>query len=331
MFNYRPWGNIRWLMSKIDIVKKWTFCGCISAEDRCLAAYNELKKLNLIDKSFFSTVRDPESEFSNIINSQIEQYRSKITYKNNGININEFDLLYDNYTLIYEYIHEVINISKGNIVLDISCFPKRFFFPFIKFMFSNDKIHNLIITSTIPIKYKLGRLADNYAQWDTIPFFADLDEKKKKDIVLLGVGHMPMSSLEPIQDICASSRLQLLFPFPGHPQSFKLTWHFVFEIKRILQNKDDVIISHINAVDVSEVFDKLLTETDNGSASTLLAPYGPKPFSLAMAIFASRFQSPVYYTQPKLYYPNYSIGITQRNGVPSIIAYCLKLRGNQLY
>lgn len=331
MISYRPWGSLRWLMPKLAFVKEWTFCGCISPEERSLGAFLELKKSNIPLTSFFSTVKDPESILSPEISSRIKELVALAKYNDNAIHFKEFDLLYQDYTLIYNYISRIVDESNKNIILDISCFPKRFFFPFIKFLINSKQIENFVVTSTMPEKYKLGKLAENYSQWDTLPFFGDLNENKKKDIVLFGVGHMPMASLEPIQDICASSRLQLFFPFPGHPQSFMHTWNFVYEIKRRFHNKDDVRTSHINAADVSELFDNLMMETNQGADTALLAPYGPKPFSLAMAIFASKFATPVYYTQPKLYYPNYSSGIGIKNGTKSITAYCIRLQGNHLY
>lgn len=63
----------------------------------------------------------------------------------------------------------------------------------------------------------------------------------------------------------------------------------------------------------------------------LLAPYGPKPMSVGMAIYATMTESPVYYTQPKIYHPDYSAGISILNGRPEIYTYCLKLGGRNLF
>lgn len=223
MISYRPWGNLRWLMPKLAYVSEWTFCGCISPEERSLGAFIELRNGKIPLTCFFTIVRDPESILSPEINSRIDELKLSAKHYDNSIEFEEFDLLYQDHSLVYNYISNIIDRSNKNIILDISCFPKRFFFPFIKLLMSSKEIENLIITSTIPEKYKRGRLAEDYSQWDTLPFFGDLNENKKKDIVLFGVGHTPMASIEPIQDICASSRLQLLFPFPGHPQSFMHT------------------------------------------------------------------------------------------------------------
>jgi hypothetical protein len=50
-----------------------------------------------------------------------------------------------------------------------------------------------------------------------------------------------------------------------------------------------------------------------------------------MAIFASKYDVPVYYTQPRLYYPDYSIGIEKKDGVASVNAYCIVVKGRKLY
>jgi len=335
MINYRPFGNLQWLLPKIKNVEKWSICGCISPEDRSIGVLRELHKHTLSIKSNFLIVNDPISPFSPEITLKVDALKKIATSYDKDIIVNEFSLLYDDHSKIYDYIHNFIEISKGDIILDISCLPKRFFFPFVKFFYKSKSIKNFIVTCTSPENYRQeGKLADNCSPWATLPFFSDLEETQKKDIILLGVGHLPMASLEPIQEICASSKLELFFPFPGHAASFILAWKFVHEIKRPFDNKKDVRISHISAVDTSELYDNLITSIDNGAngiSKAILAPYGPKPFSLAMAILATNFDVPVFYTQPRLYYPDYSTGIAIKNGIPVVMAYALVLQGQRLY
>jgi hypothetical protein len=50
-----------------------------------------------------------------------------------------------------------------------------------------------------------------------------------------------------------------------------------------------------------------------------------------MAIFACKYNIPVYYTQPTIYHPDYSIGIQQMDGHPLILAYPIIANGVFIY
>ena len=58
MSNYRPWGTLNWLMSKIDNVS-WNLIGCLGTEDRSLGVYGQMfsslnssKMLRILDEDF---------------------------------------------------------------------------------------------------------------------------------------------------------------------------------------------------------------------------------------------------------------------------------------
>jgi hypothetical protein len=53
--------------------------------------------------------------------------------------------------------------------------------------------------------------------------------------------------------------------------------------------------------------------------------------SIAMCLYANLTDSPVYYSQPKVYHPEYSIGVQVRDGEAEIYAYCIRLSGRDLY
>lgn len=330
---YRPWGNIRWMLPKIMTGIEWTFCGCISPEERCLGAYNELRHAAIYLNTKFIIVHDPQSKFTNEIEKRMNEFKVVASMFDKYIQFEDFDLEYSDFSKIYFYIQDLINSSNGNIILDISCFPKRFFFPLVKWIFNNDKINNFIVLNTTPETYRSGKLVENFAEWDTLPFFADFNENIKKDVVFIGVGHMPMSSLNPIQDIASSDKLRLFFPFPGHPDSFMLTWKFVFDIKESFPERQVPPTTRVSAINCSELYDYLVVFSSDLATreNVLLAPYGPKAFSLAMALFATNFNSPVYYTQPRFYYPDYSSGIAEINGIPKITAYALILQNRRIY
>lgn len=325
--SYRPWGNIQWLLPKAISGKSWTFCGCISAEERCLGAYNTLRQAAVDLNSKFIIVHDPPSKYTSEINDRTNEFLRLLKSYERNAKVDNFDLEYSDMGKIYDYIQSIINDSNGNIIVDISCFPKRFFFPLVKWIYKSDKMNNLIILSSTPNSYRSGRLAENFAEWSTLPFFFDFNENQKKDIVFISVGHMPMASLSPIQDIASSEKLRLFFPFPGHPDSFMLTWQFVFEIKEQFPDRQIPETIRVSAANCSGLYDHLIARSSTLSTrdNVLLAPFGPKPLSLAMALFATNFDAPVYYTQPRLYYPDYS------SGVATTVGYSLILESRKLY
>jgi hypothetical protein len=66
-------------------------------------------------------------------------------------------------------------------------------------------------------------------------------------------------------------------------------------------------IEVISAWDAEIVY-KTLLKWNKELGSLSLAPYGPKPHTLAMALFAIAKDAGMYYTQPKSYNPDYSFG-----------------------
>jgi hypothetical protein len=78
----------------------------------------------------------------------------------------------------------------------------------------------------------------------------------------------------------------------------------------------------ISAWDTEQVY-RTLELWEQDTEGLALAPFGPKPHSLGMALFAIRHDSGLYYTQPKSYNPNYSKGqgdswayVVKWDGVP---------------
>jgi hypothetical protein len=94
---------------------------------------------------------------------------------------------------------------------------------------------------------------------------------------------------------------------------------------------------HIHMYDCPQVFDALCTMTDAGRKASALAPYGPKPVSLAMCLFAlaaakaGRPRVPVYYAQPLRYAMDYTAEVGRRANAPDAVGYCVRLAGRNFY
>lgn len=172
--------------------------------------------------------------------------------------------------------------------------------------------------------------------------------------LIIGVGYQQLRIHEYFEEN-KSRRIgvKLLLPFPSIHPGFIQNWKFVERISQELNgpmqigNQSSMEIIRVPVGDVSLTFDRLLQQTGSGVAKTvILAPFGPKPISLAMCLLGiarrTRGDDPqtmapilpteIGYTQPKSYRPDYSTGVAMReDGHPDISAFCVRLNGRDLY
>lgn len=338
---YRPWGKLQWLLRKFPLNLDWFFCGAISPEDRTLESYRVSTSLININDSYFFEIKDKPSRFDREIQDRITKTKKSSIGKEVVSKIREFSLIdCDLDSLVTDHFDKIVTAGSGNIIIDISCLPKKFFFPLIKRAYVHrDNIQNLIITQTIPDSYPSGDLAESPEPWLPLsPIFRGNDNSDSYQNIFVGVGHLPMGAPEQIRDICSSSNIHLFLPFPGSTSSFEPTWKFAHEIEKMVlrpieqDQPNGIKINHVSATNTPELFDFFNNETNSGSDLSMFLPYGSKPSSLAMALFTSKYHiHPVYYTQPQVYRPDYSIGIKKENGVSVISAYLIIAKGNNLY
>jgi hypothetical protein len=218
-----------------------------------------------------------------------------------------------------------LHSSDGNIVIDISTFPKRFFFPLVKRLL-NAGLKNLIVTYTSPLQYCKDELSGNPYPWDHLPLFMPVDYPERQiDVAIVSIGFMPFGLPGLLLSRYNSTPVKFLFPFPPGPPSYQRTWDFVRKIEQSFNFKPTDKIIRLDANNMPEAFEYIISETHNVTKRAIFAPYGPKPMSLAMCIYATINDSSVYYTQPTHYHPHYSIGVGKT------FAYALILGGNNLY
>ena len=170
-----------------------------------------------------------------------------------------------------------------------------------------------------------------------------LAEDSNPATLIIGVGYQPLQIIEILSHTrFGADRVKLLFPFPSIPPGFVENWKFVSRIKkgwselRKSELPADAII-RVPTHDASIAFDQLIAHTNEGRAlSVVLAPFGPKPISLAMCLLGiarrkEGIPTEIGYTQPRIYHPDYSSGVDTRNGIPAVTAYCLRLGGRDLF
>lgn len=321
---FRPWGELEWLLPKLPKVK-WDLISCLSVEDRFIASILVLEKNNILNQSLFFKVLDQPSKDSPIIKIKLEANQSKLQAATNSpMQIEEHKLL-EPYGEIVDSINRFVLISQGNVIIDISTFPKRFFFPIIKLLI-NKNLQNLIVTYSAPEKYCTNELSGNPHSWDHLPLFMPVDFPEPQiDVAIVGIGFMPFGLPDLLLSKYNAIPVKFLFPFPPGPPNYQRTWDFVRKIEKSFPFKPADNIIRLDSNNMPDAFEYITRETDAGQKRPIFAPYGPKPISLAMCIYATLKDAPVYYTQPTHYNPEYSSGIKDTFG------YCLVLGNKKLY
>lgn len=326
---YRPWGNIDWVLSHLP-PKDYFFVGCVATEDRCVAAFDELTKKKKITGHSFVEIIDADSDYSEEASTKRQKNLSRLGI--NGLSIAEvttIDLLASEEKIIQWIENFIVNDC---LVLDISSLPKRFFFPAVRLLLKQDSIRDLIVTYTLPKTYYPGNIAERPSSWRALPLFGPEEfPEPEYDLALVGVGFLPFGLPDLLKSDFLGAKPYLFFSFPASPSTYFKTWEFVRQIEISLPlNSNDQLI-RINGMDPSDAFDHICCLTENNIKKALFAPYGPKPMSLGMAIYATLTDSPVFYTQPRVYHPDYSSGVRYKNGLPEIYAYCLKIDGQNVF
>ena len=329
--NFRPWGSLGWVLDRLPVTK-WSVLGCLGTEERCLGLWEVICGRGAQDVGLFVDVADPESRFTPVARAIKERRAARLrAIQWPSLGVEPTNLLTRDSDIV-RLATQFSQSGKPNVILDISCFPKRFFFPFVRLMLASAEIENLLVTYTVPAGYYTGALAEDHEPLGHLPLFgASIFPEPPIQVAFVGVGFTPLGLATLLEPYDHRVSVKLLFPFPPGPPAFQRNWRFISELKKSLPPASARDPIRIAAYDVPNAFSHILNETTSGTRSSVFAPYGPKPISLAMCIYATLTKAAVFYTQPRVYRPDYSAGIKQENGLPVIYAYCLMPSGRSVY
>ncbi len=326
----RPWGDLAWVLGKLP-GRTWSMLMCLATEDRCLSAWEVIHKTGGVAQSRFVEIATPQWRFTNLAETLKERIRERrATIAAPSMVDISLDLFSDTADIV-KCSDDFVSAAGPDVILDISCFPKRFFFPFIHRLLSSQSIRNLIVTYSVPEAYYEGTLAEDHKPLAHLPLFGIQEfPEPRAEVVVISVGFVPLGVNEIIQPGGQRPEIKLLFPFPPGPPHFQRNWRFLLDLER---NVPSVSVSpiRVEAYNVPDAFDRLSEITSGGARKAALAPYGPKPISLSMCLYARTTNTPVFYTQPRLYHPEYSKGLARKNGEPVVFAYLVRINGNDLY
>jgi hypothetical protein len=327
---YRPWGLLHWVLEKCP-PHNWSMIGCLSPEERSLSVWTQLRSINRLQQTRLALIEDHESRFTAATKVKIESRKAEFALS--GGNFDRDCRVYRllaRHSEIVSFVDEAVGDSAANVLIDISSLPKRFFFPAVRRLLLRTSIENLIVTYTRPVSYTSENLAENFEPLQNLPLFPERYPEQTPKLIVVGVGYSIMGLPAHLEHYGHDVQVKLIFPFPPGPPSFERNWQVTMALAKGVK-PELLTIAPISGHDVTDVFDHIVTWTNNGRNPAAFAPYGPKPMSLAMCIFASLKDAPVQYTQPTAYNPEYSTGVSIVDDRPEIYAYCLRLKGKDLY
>ncbi|MCB1667872.1 MAG: hypothetical protein KDI24_05885 [Pseudomonadales bacterium] len=320
------------ILSCVD-VDTWDLITCISTEERTFAVADNLQKMELLGrvggiKILGHPLNQELQKFTESLSSQTEIGQAAFGHEFSSA---EFELLSKAGDLNTWYENFVGD--SESIVLDISCFPKKFFFLLAKLIIRDERIKNFIACYSVPEKYGKLPLSSQDEPCQTLPAFNDDNVSDDLyDLVLIGVGYSAMAFPSFLSANCHAGDVELLLPFPPGPPSYQRNWQFIKNINDAFLHEEDIEPTRVSARNVPSIFEQICLLTENGKRKTWFAPYGPKPMSLAMCLYACTVGNcAVYYTQPKVYSLKYSLGVRKMDDMNEAFAYFVKLGGNQIY
>ena len=332
---FRASGPMHWLLEKFSSVSPWSLIGAISPEERSLAVLADLHKTGRLANGEFIRV-EPAHHY------QPNQFRDSFTKKlkarereskriaGKAVNVRSREILCREADLI-AVARESLGSCSRNLIIDISAMPKRLFFPLITLAMESFNHQNIIVTYASPKRYG-DTLAEDPLPWNALPMFGATSPEGNIGLkLLIAVGYQALSLKQIVDGVRFNAgNVELLLPFPSVHPGFTKNWEFVRQIRDELPELRGASIKRVPTRDVSLAYDRIVAMTNSGRTPAVLAPYGPKPLSLAMCLYgiacrAANIPVEIGYTQPQVYSDRYSTGIT------AVSAYCIRIAGQSLY
>jgi hypothetical protein len=304
----------------------------MSTEERCLATWTSLREQQRIAGVQILEIADLANRFA--AQSEIKLLRWRREYLDAGGSENDIERhkLLEQDDIVVSSARRFCAAAGSSVVIDITTFPKRFFFPIVKIVLGKAGRHisNVIATYTVAERYANEALAEDVSKPPFLhAMFAPSFPEPDNPIQIVGVGFEPLG----LPEFLKGKEFELLLPVPSPPAGMQRNWDFLRQLEPYAKREP----KRLHTYDVSEAFDHLLTLTNSGQRYAIISPYGPKPMSLAMCLYAVSTHSAhcrpaVCYSQPTVYHPDYSLGVRKTHrGEPMIYAYCLRLEGRDLY
>ncbi len=124
--DFRPWGLFPWVFQRLQD-RKWDILACLATEERCLGVPYQAKEVDGFHPIQFLKIVDPEPVYKEKRELKIASNKKQFEdYLGEPIEPLSFDLL-GSPVLLKKYMEKFIANSTGNVIIDISSFPKGIF------------------------------------------------------------------------------------------------------------------------------------------------------------------------------------------------------------
>jgi len=324
---YRPWGPVDWTLS-LSSQKQWHFVGAIGTEERSLCSWAHMRHKGVVAGELFAQIQDVDSEkYRDRARIALDERREEFIQNGGSLtHIRNIELMAEGFRIV-ELAREAAAASPS-IVLDITSFPKRFFFPILRTLVAATNVRNLLVTYTAPASYADDApLYEDIEPWKTLPGFGGT--RSKPDLWIISVGFL-VESLKQYVGGNPHEKMKLLIPFPAPLAALRRTWQSVANLEQ--GHSDDRFEKYrVDTFDMSEAFDRICSIAGNPLKTLAFAPFGPKPTSAAMCLYALQRDSSVHYPQPTVYHPEYTRGIRNNDPATAVSAYWIRHEGEFLY
>ena len=335
--SFRPWGGLSWALDSLG-AGSWDYIGAVSMEDRCRSTLKVIHEKDVVGQKLIYRIEDAYSRYFDEVERKTDVNEAIFSSLGVGKNeISRFKVLGRHGDVAAVALDFFAKQVGNNLIIDISSLPKKIFFFVIRMALERaTNTKNIIVTYTEPEAYCDSPLAENPEGWNPLPGFIPPRPEPAEKILVIGLGYEPLGLPELYgSGLFSNTQIKLLFPFPAKPSSVARNWDFARLLEPVPGNAASNI-ERVDSVNLPDTFDRLVSITDAGSKYAVLAPFGPKPLSLAMCLFASAYSQAskrpsVFYTQPTVYNPHYSTGVATRGGEACINAYCIRLNGVNLH
>ncbi|MBV5269853.1 MAG: hypothetical protein JZU55_08085, partial [Afipia sp.] len=138
---FRPWGPLLWVVSRLE-ARQWPVIGCVSTEERCLAATLELYNRNLLGDLQILEAVDPPSRFTTRAEEVVAPNRAEFRRCCDGDPIQVRDLFSTDGQIV-DWCRAALAAAGDSVIVDITSMPKRYFFPLLKLALGDASVSNL--------------------------------------------------------------------------------------------------------------------------------------------------------------------------------------------
>lgn len=325
---YRPWGPLDWALS-LSGQKPWHFVGAIGTEERSLCSWAHLRGSGILSGEVFAEINDVDSDkYREQTRVALEARHAEFLRRGGSLTaIHRIELMAELFQIV-DFANSVEAASES-IVLDITSFPKRYFFPILRTLAQSTKVRNLLLTYTSPGSYADGPLYEDIESWRTLPGFGGTGSGSGKELWIVSVGFL-VESLRQYVGCNPDEQMKILVPFPAPLAVLRRTWESVATLERD-HSHGRFEKYRVETLDMSSAFDRIQSLAGVPQKSLAFAPFGPKPTAAAMCLYAIQKDSSVHYPQPTVYHPEYSKGIRNNDPASAVSAYWVKHDGENLY